>query len=128
MAIAASMPISAAGVLETRGVVDEVARGRDLDRHVGQLELHGLLVSERLPERPRAPSRACTGHVVRALCDPEPRAPIEMRPPSSVFMKVAKPSPSGPEQVIARDACILEDEAGPVGTAHAELLLALLEG
>jgi hypothetical protein len=43
-----------AGVLQPRGVQDQLPRRLELRRHVGQAELHGLVLEDRLAEATRS--------------------------------------------------------------------------
>src|SRR5829696_1032338 len=57
-----------AGVLEPRRLEGEQARGLDLGRHVGQLELDRLVLGD-LPAEGLALLRVAQGQLERALCD-----------------------------------------------------------
>ena len=56
---------------------------------------------------------------------PSESAAMPMRPESSVFMKLTKPSPSRAEQILGGHFDVLEDQLGGVRRAPAQLVLLL---
>ena len=111
-----------ARVAQRRRVPDELARGFDLRRHVGELEIDRLMLDERLAEaRPlarvgerRVERRARHADRLRRDAD-APRLEIRERDPVALAF--------APEQIRGGHPAVLEDDLRGVGGALAELLL-----
>src|SRR5205823_3167122 len=100
--------------------VDEVPPRLDLDRHVDELELHGLEGPDRLAELTPLP-RVRGREVVRALREADAHRGDRDPPAVEDLEELAEAVPARPEQVLPGHDAVLERELPRIRGAPAEL-------
>ena len=100
--------------------------GLDLERHVGEHELHGLKLGDRLAEL-LAFHRILDARVVRALRDPERHRADRDAAAGERLEELLVADALVAQQLVARDEHVLEMEFDGVRRAQAHLLLVLAD-